>query len=296
MLEPEGEEGEQHQDPGQAHQGEPQLLQLAVLTLLQLAAQHQDGLLEAADVVAQLLLHLLLLLEHAAGVFQLLRIAGDQTGQLGLGGFPLIDGRRLFPQGRDIILVLAEQPEQRQGLQLTDLLAQGIELKLQGAQQALVLLSHQVFAQLGQLGDLGGHAGRQRQVLIPLRVLGGEGVAAELAQVAEQFTLGVLQQLLTIASQLAGCQIVSRQPFMQALQGLGALRGELGRQLGQQALGLLQRASGLAEAAGIAGEQVFADLALRLLGDSLAQLFVGLALRALTDVLVPAQIEASAQD
>ena len=66
--------------------------------------------------------------------------------------------------------------------------------------------------------------------------------------------------------------------------------------MGQQALGLLQRGSGLAETAGVAGEQVFADLALGLLSDGLADLFVGLTLRALMAVLVPAQIEASAQD
>ena len=217
MLEPEGEEGEQHQDRSQAHQGEPQLPQLVVLALLQLAAQHQDGLLEAADVTAQLLFHLLLLLEHAAGVLQLLGITGNQAGQLCLGGLPLIDGRRLFPQAGNIILVLAEHSEQWQGLQLADLLAQGIELKLQRAQQSLVLVGHQVLAQLSQLGDLGGHAGRQRQVLIPLWMLGGQRVTAELTQVAEQFTLGVLQQLLAIPRQLAGGQIVARQPFVQAL-------------------------------------------------------------------------------
>lgn len=42
-----------------------------------------------------------------------------------------------------------------------------------------------------------------------------------------------------------------------------ALSSQLGRQLGKQALGLL-RGSGLAETAGVAGEQVFADLALGL--------------------------------
>lgn len=99
---------------------------------------------------------------------------------------------------------MTEHSEQWQGLQLADLLAQGIELKLQRAQQSLVLVGHQVLAQLSQLGDLGGHAGRQRQVLIPLWMLGGQRVTAELTQVAEQFTLGVLQQLLAIPRQLAG--------------------------------------------------------------------------------------------
>ena len=52
-------------------------------------------------------------------------------------------------------------------------------------------------------------------------------------------------------------------------------------------MGLLQRGSGLAKTAGVAGEQVFADLALGLLSDGLADLFVGLTLRALMVVMVP---------
>ena len=86
------------------------------------------------EIPGQLLLHLLLLFEHASGIFQLFRIAGDQACQFSLGCLPQIDGRWLLAQGGELILNLAENAKQRERLQLGDLLVQRVEFKLQRGQ------------------------------------------------------------------------------------------------------------------------------------------------------------------
>ncbi len=48
----------------------------------------------------------------------------------------------------------------------------------------MILLGHQVFAQLRQLGNPGRHGRRQGQIGLPLRLLGGQSITVELPQIA----------------------------------------------------------------------------------------------------------------
>ena len=179
----------------------------------ELFAQLLPRLQQLGDVLLHHLTSGLLLLQRLAAVFQLLGIALEQGGQLGFGLIPELLAYRLS-QGEFVGRCLLEKLHARQGGQGVGLLLQGSQLELQPFETLGARLLHVVLALVGEGGEGGQDVGRPLAILLGQDRIppGGCSLLAVTEQgfgLGGQLVLGILQQPLAVAGELARRQIVA---------------------------------------------------------------------------------------
>ena len=219
----------------------------------------------------------MLLLQRLAAVFQLLRVALEQGDQLGLGEIPQLLELWL-PQGELVGWRRLEKRQTRQGGQLLGLFLQGRQLELQPFQQLGAGLFHVVLAQVSEPRQ-----GRQ-QVACQLAIALGAGrvaprrplltVSQQRPGLIGQLVLGILQQPLAVAGELACRQIVAVDARSHLLEQGAQRGGERPILLGELGERLFAYPFGLSQPQRIAAGEVVAQGALQGTGEPLLQPFV----------------------
>ncbi|WP_420902847.1 hypothetical protein [Pseudomonas mediterranea] len=204
------------------------------------------------------------LLDQLAGTRQLRGIASEQAVEFALEGdagvfcdrFVLV--LQTHQRGEIIAGGIAAgcHAQQRQAVQLTGLRTDTGHFPLDITGQLAAPAADQLVPGEGQPPQVLRCVEQQRQV-----ARGTVGVRGELVQVGAQFTLGLQQQGLGIAGQLAGGQQIGLAETVQARQarpeGAGQFRGKLIQFFLQGVEGL----AGGAEAQGVATGQIILDVA-----------------------------------
>ncbi|MNF71697.1 hypothetical protein D3C84_536530 [compost metagenome] len=185
------------------------------------------GLQQLLDVLLHPLAGSLLLLQRLAAVVQLLRVALEQGDQLAARLLTKLMAHRL-PQAEVVGRRLLKQPERRQPGQVVRLFLQGGQLELQSGQQRGAGLRHVVLAQVGQSRQARQYVGSPLAVSIgagrirPSRAL--LAIAQQGLDVGGQLVLGILQQPLAVAGELARRQVIAVDACAHPLEQ-GAQRG-----------------------------------------------------------------------
>ncbi|MNS79710.1 hypothetical protein D3C72_1133720 [compost metagenome] len=215
-------------------------------------------------------------MQRLAAVLELHGVALEQGGQLGFGQLPELLAHRL-PQGELIGGGLLEEVQTRQGRQRVRLLLQGGEFELQSFEALGARLLHVVLALVGEGGQgrqyVGGPLaiglGAGRILICPLLAVTQQGPG-----LGAQLVLGVLQQPLAVAGELARRQVVALDAcphlFEQGTQRTG-LRPVW---LRQQRERLLAHCLGFGQAQGIAAAEVVAKRPLQGAAQLLLQAFL----------------------
>jgi len=243
----------------------------------QFAAHLAGGLQHLAYVLLHRETARLLLLQRLAAVLQLLRVALEQREQFGFGQLPELLAFR-FPQGEFVGGGRLEHAERRQGRQLLSLFLQGCQLELQPFQQLGAGLLHVVLAQVSKprqgcqqvAGQLTITLGAGR--VAPRRPL--LAVTQQRPGLIGQLVLGILQQPLAVAGELAGRQIVAVDARSHLFEQAAQRRRERHILLGELGKRLLAHPFGLGQPQGIAAGEVVAQGALQGTGEPLLQPFV----------------------
>ncbi|MCY1351513.1 hypothetical protein D9M69_377810 [compost metagenome] len=221
------------------------------------------------------------LLDQRAGALQFGRVAAQQAGQFALEGDAAVCAGALLGivgqahQRGEVVGPGAagfRDAEQRQGGEAPGLFVEGGQFALEVGEQFVATAGDQLVAGMAEAQQVLAGAQQRCAVVAGGRLVGGgRGVLVELVEQAGQFALGLQQQALRVAGQLAGGEQFAGAELLQFLEARPQRRGERGRQ-GVQLPGQgVQRLVGGLVAQGVAAGQVVADIARHRLFELLGQ-------------------------
>lgn len=219
---------------------------------------------------------------------RLVRIALQQAGEFASQGHAAVfgiagaglGGAGQPHHGGEVVAgraLLVEHAEQRQGVDPPGLLAQAGQLALDVAGQRRVGAFHQLGAGQAEAGQV--QAGEQQRRAIgagPGLIRRGLQVSGPLLQVAGQVALGLQQQALRVAGELAGGEQLAGAEPAQVREARREGPRQFRRQLGQGLFEVIQGLQRRLLAHGVAAAEVLADVARDLFVEALRQLQVAI--------------------